>query len=115
MIVVQRIWIDEFGNARIEDISEDMMYGVQMTMIEKVARAILKQRGLHPMTNIGEDNIWRLYDKQVLFAEAKAAIEAMKEPTDKVILSTGTIGDNAEDIQMAREMFNEVIEVALKE
>ena len=56
-----------------------------MSMIEKVARAMLAHRmPNHP--SLVEERYWNTYPNKELYLNlAKAAIEAMSEPTDEMI------------------------------
>jgi hypothetical protein len=49
-----------------------------VTMIEKVARAICSAEGIDPDRK-GNETVWRWQEFE---KEARAAIEAMREPTD---------------------------------
>lgn len=61
-----------------------------MTTLEKAARAIANIRGIGPTTDlIPDDFIWRCYDKENAFAEARAAIEALKEATPDMRIAGG--------------------------
>jgi hypothetical protein len=47
-----------------------------MDMVERVARAIAQANGVNPDDVALGVHVWRIYE-----ADAKAAIEAMREPT----------------------------------
>jgi hypothetical protein len=52
-------------------------------IVERVAIAIAHARGLSPRT-LPPDALWLYFPKDKAFAEARAAIEAMREPTDRM-------------------------------
>lgn len=81
-----------------------------MEMIERVAVALSVADGFHPeaTSNDGEDQpAWTLY-----VAMAKAAIEAMKVPTDEMVAAGEENINGTEDVSY---VFTAMIEAALKE
>lgn len=79
--------IETVGIEKPSDVSLVMERAREMAestdMVERVARAILKARGIH-MRALPEDAIWRACPKEEAFAEARAAIAAMKHPTKEM-------------------------------
>jgi hypothetical protein len=73
-----------------------------VTMIEKVARAICKTHGAFDPDALTDGvAAWKYY-----VSEARSAIAAMREPTDKIIREAG---------QSQHEAYQAIIDAALKE
>lgn len=87
-----------------------------MTMIEKVARAICIESGISPDESAGwllspERKQWHNFEKQ-----ARAAIEAMREPTDRMVLECNRfLNIHPDDRMTLNRTFSEMIDVALRE
>lgn len=89
-------------------------------MLERMAIASLKARGMHPLTDIVD--VWKLYNKKTITEEMKAVLEAMKEPTEEMI-KNGAIFDSSEPSlrgynrakDNAKTSWQSMIEAALKE
>lgn len=76
-----------------------------MTMIEKVARALIKQTEADCGYRFPSETNWRY-----CYKKAKAAIEAMREPTDEMVDA------GAYDLDMTVAMqYRKMIDAALKE
>ena len=90
----------------------DMKVGGMM-MVEKVARAILAARGIE-MRALPDDALWLAYNKEVAFAEARAAIEAMREPDEVMCKYAGDVL-YALAPKHARAIFVAMIDAALSE
>lgn len=85
------------------------------SMIERVARVLAEKDGVHPdwsATGMGmpgpEDNEpgWKLYEE-----EARAAIEAMREPTDAMVVAGR---DETDWEPKARAVWSSMIDAALE-
>lgn len=65
----------------------------EMTMVERVARALSVADGMHPQAasnDADEQPAWTLY-----VGMAKAAIESLREPTEEMVEASAAIyGDN---------------------
>ena len=92
-----------------------------ITMVERVARALAVADGMHPEAASNDDDeipAWTLY-----VDGARAAIEAMREPTETMVVSANdatTLGDEGVhritiDMQGANEVWAAMIDAALKE
>jgi hypothetical protein len=82
----------------------------EVSMIERVARAIATAE-LGPKGEM-EEYFWEKH-RELFLAQARAAIEAMREPTDAMIMATGDVGgpwDTGADADWYK-----MIDVALKE
>lgn len=84
-----------------------------MTMLEKIARAICKARGNDPDAgaNIFYKSTqlpaqWQTFEK-----EARAALEAMRDPTPEMVL----IFPHAEGRVTYKEVYSAMIDAVLKE
>ena len=90
-------------------------------MVEKVAKAIyekaVQQRPLTPLGMCVEIPTWEEAsesDKAFARGEARAAIEAMREPT-VAMHKAGTIRDDGADPTNAKGVYSVMIDAALKE
>jgi hypothetical protein len=93
----------------------------EMTMVERVARALSVADGMHPQAasnDADEQPAWTLY-----VGMAKAAIESLREPTEAMVEAgsgASTSGDEGVfrilvDRQCAGEAWSLMIDAALKE
>ena len=83
-----------------------------MSMIERVARAICWANGMDPDLTLGGDGknfLWREYVSQ-----ARAAIEAMREPT-KAMTESGAYGSGEDSENAALGAWGAMIAAALSE
>lgn len=86
-------------------------------MVERVAIAIARSRGLLPRSDaIPQEALWLYFPKEQAFKEARAAIEAMREPTKKMV-DAGQDADNGENRNLgergAKEAWQLMIDAAL--
>lgn len=84
-------------------------------MVERVARAICRA------TDLGSPDDWeedrqgnRTYNWEVCIPSARAAIEAMREPTGKMV-SAGVKHENWSDYGAVRSIYGAMIDAALEE
>lgn len=89
------------------------------SMVDRVARAICWKNGMNPDLTLGGDGVNFLWHEYV--AQAEAAIEAMREPSEKMVsvgvehrlkISIFGAGGWKND---TRDLFKEMIDAALNE
>ncbi len=91
--------------------------GETESMIERVARARCAEQGINPdapFRNLVGDK-QRIVNWQAWTGEARAAIEAMREPTDAMI-DAGAVAEGDGNLEaQARNLWAAMIDAALKE
>lgn len=85
-----------------------------MTMIEKVARAI-DPGAFDPKLTHGDDCIECENQRERVKACARAAIEAMKEPSEEMKRSGSFINNAQSGVYCEKDIWVAMIEAALKE
>jgi hypothetical protein len=80
-----------------------------MDIVERVARAILAERGFQ-MTTLPDEALWLAFNKDRAFAEARAAIKAMREPTSGMLARARRLNHPRDE-----ETWREMIDAALVE
>ncbi len=79
------------------------------TMVERVARAIAKLRDYREYDEVGGHPAWRVFE-----ADARAAIEAMMEPTEAMIsFANETVRPDSDNAQCP-EFYDAMISEALR-
>jgi hypothetical protein len=86
----------------------------EMTMVERVARALSVADGMHPQAasnDADEQPAWTLY-----VGMAKAAIESLREPTEAMVEASAAIyGDNyLYRYEYSKDQWRAMIDAALK-
>lgn len=89
-----------------------------MNMVEQVARALFKERYKAPGTY--QDLPWEKFNnKELYYAEARAALKAMREPTIKMVdegaKKTGWHNNTIVDIMKVEDIYKTMMDTALSE